>query len=128
MILPGTGSGYRSGGSAIVDDSLRCDDVLRIVLERSVPCRLQRAAFADRLDIETQADDKNFYVWLRTRLAPTNGTEKSLTIGVGIVIAHNPLHGRSLRIFVASVTSVTRIGDRRRFGVLVRTGPVFRRS
>jgi len=37
---------------------------------------VHRAASADNLDIETQADEKNFYVWLRKRLAPTNGTEK----------------------------------------------------
>ena len=37
---------------------------------------VHRAASADKLDIETQADEKNFYVWLRKRLAPTNGTEK----------------------------------------------------
>ena len=32
---------------------------------------VHRAASADNLEIETQADEKNFYVWLRKRPAPT---------------------------------------------------------
>ena len=37
---------------------------------------VHRAASADKLEIETQADEKNFYVWLRKRSRPANGTEK----------------------------------------------------
>jgi len=37
---------------------------------------VHRAASADNLEIETQADEKNFYVWLRKRSRPANGTEK----------------------------------------------------
>jgi len=37
---------------------------------------VHRAASADNLEIETQADQKNLYVWLRKRPAATDGTEK----------------------------------------------------
>jgi hypothetical protein len=40
---------------------------------------VHRAASADNLEIETQADEKNFYVWLRKRSRPANGTERQLT-------------------------------------------------
>jgi hypothetical protein len=39
---------------------------------------VHRAASADNLEIETQADEKNFYVWLRKGSPPTNGAEKKL--------------------------------------------------
>lgn len=38
---------------------------------------VHRAATADNLEIETQADEKNFYVWLCKRSHPTDGTEKN---------------------------------------------------
>ena len=38
---------------------------------------VHRAASADQLEIETQADEKNFYVWLRKGPAPKNGAENS---------------------------------------------------
>lgn len=38
---------------------------------------VHRAASADELEIETQADEKSFYVWLRKGSSSTNGTEKS---------------------------------------------------
>ena len=37
---------------------------------------VHRAASADNLEIETQADEKNFYVWLRKMSRSNNGTEK----------------------------------------------------
>jgi hypothetical protein len=37
---------------------------------------VHRAASADNLEIETQADEKNFYVWLRKTSLSNNGTEK----------------------------------------------------
>jgi hypothetical protein len=40
---------------------------------------VHRAASADHLAIETQADQKNFYVWLRKGARPTDGTEKKST-------------------------------------------------
>ena len=40
---------------------------------------VHRAASADNLEIETQADEKNFYVWLRKKSPPANGTERKLT-------------------------------------------------
>jgi hypothetical protein len=38
---------------------------------------VHRAASADNLEIETQADERNFYVWLRK--APDAGAQKKLT-------------------------------------------------
>jgi hypothetical protein len=40
---------------------------------------VHRAASADNLEIETQADETNFYVWLRKRSRPANGSERKLT-------------------------------------------------
>jgi hypothetical protein len=37
---------------------------------------VHRAASADNLEIETQADEKNFYVWLGKGSRSQNGTEK----------------------------------------------------
>jgi hypothetical protein len=37
---------------------------------------VHRAASADNLEIETQADEKNFYVWLCKTSGSNNGTEK----------------------------------------------------
>lgn len=39
---------------------------------------VHRAASADKLEIETQADEKNFYVWLR-KSPRSNGAGESLT-------------------------------------------------
>ena len=40
---------------------------------------VHRAASADNLEIETQADEKNFYVWLRKGSRPSGAAAKSLT-------------------------------------------------
>ncbi len=37
---------------------------------------VHRAASADNLEIETQADEKNFYVWRRKASLPMNGAEQ----------------------------------------------------
>ena len=39
---------------------------------------VHRAASADNLEIETQADEKNFYVWLRKGSHASDDTEKEL--------------------------------------------------
>jgi hypothetical protein len=40
---------------------------------------VHRAASGAKLEIETQADAENFYVWLRKDVGRTNGTDKKMS-------------------------------------------------